>query len=701
MSTLAAIRLPRWIGVTSAQSLRQLHVFVDASEKAFAAVAYLRISDSTQATYVSLLVAKSRTAPLKVVSLPRLELCAAVLGARLLSHTRRELRISIDEMHLWSDSTVALAWLRGEPSRWTTYVANRVSEFQTTVPDIRLHHVGTKDNPADCASRGVTSAHLLDHPLWWHGPGWLTSPSSTWDDALPALTTTEEEKSSAASFHATTPVTPPLLLRYSSLSQLLRITAWCLRWRNRMPQNESQGLQLRPEELRQAELRLTRLAQHCDYADVVTALSTRRPIGRSTRLLAMAPFLDDQGILRVGGRIKHSLLSYDEQHPVILAPESPLTHLIIEHHHRRTLHGGVQLTLASIRQRYWIPQGRQAVKKCISRCVVCLRWRAATRDQRMGDLPPTRVTPARPFLHTGVDYAGPVLIRTTAGRGHKAIKGYVAIFVCFSSRAVHIEAVTDYTAAAFIAAFRRFSSRRGLCSTLTSDCGTNFVGADQELRRMFAASSKEVATISHYLSSEGVRWKFNPPAAPHFGGLWEAAVRSVKHHLRRVLGDATLTYEELTTVLCQVEACLNSRPLHALTDDPEDLRPLTPGHFLVGGPLLGIPEPSLHDVPTSRLSRWQQQQQRIEHFWRRWSSEYLHQLQTRKKWTTTQPSLAIGELVLIKSELTPPCKWPLARIIEVHPGSDGLNRVVTVKTAASKFKRPITKIVPLYRDSEP
>ncbi|XP_076660859.1 uncharacterized protein LOC143364349 [Halictus rubicundus] len=217
---------------------------------------------------------------------------------------------------------------------------------------------------------------------------------------------------------------------------------------------------------------------------------------------------------------------------------------------------------------------------------------------------------------------------------------------------------------------------------------------------MFRASSKEAAAIAGQLSKEGVRWKFIPPGAPHFGGLWEAAVRSVKHHLRRVVGDHAHTYEELATFLCQVEACLNSRPLQALTDDPEDLTPLTPGHFLVGGPLLATPEPTLHDVPTSRLSRWQQLQQRVEHFWRRWSAEYLHQIQTRRKWTTTQPSLGVGDLVLVKSEATPPTKWPLARITDAHPGADGHVRVITVRTATTSFTRPVTKIVRLLQTGE-
>ncbi|XP_029163433.1 uncharacterized protein LOC114934891 [Nylanderia fulva] len=214
----------------------------------------------------------------------------------------------------------------------------------------------------------------------------------------------------------------------------------------------------------------------------------------------------------------------------------------------------------------------------------------------MGDLPRARVTPSRPFQHTGVDLAGPVWLRTTRGRGHKAYKGFLVVFVCFSSRAVHLEAVSDYTAEAFLAAFRRFVSRRGLCTVVYSDCGTNFVGADRQLKALFKAAGREIQTIVGRLADRGVRWSFNPPAAPHFGGLWEAAVKAVKHHLRRTIGEARLTFEELSTFLTEVEACLNSRPLEALTDDPDDLRALTPGHFLVGSPLLAIPEPSLLDA---------------------------------------------------------------------------------------------------------
>ena len=265
--------------------------------------------------------------------------------------------------------------------------------------------------------------------------------------------------------------------------------------------------------------------------------------------------------------------------------------------HRRTLHGGTQLTLATLRQRYWILQGRQRVKALIHRCPTCIRWRATTGQQLMGDLPAPRVTPARPFQHVGVDYAGPVSLLVVRGRGQCTHKGYVALFICLSTRAVHLELVSDCSTEAFIAALRRFTSRRGLCTSIQSDQGTNFVGADRVLREMLALRDNRRGLIHSTLLKEGIEWRFKPPAAPHFGRLWEAAVKSTKYHLRRVIGEQHLTFEELSTLLHQIEACLNSRPFIAMSDDPGDLSVLTPGHFLIGDALLSLPDPAVEDVP--------------------------------------------------------------------------------------------------------
>lgn len=223
----------------------------------------------------------------------------------------------------------------------------------------------------------------------------------------------------------------------------------------------------------------------------------------------------------------------------------------------------------------------------------------------MGDLPARRVQRYRPFLHSGIYFAGPISIRLSKGRGTKSHKGYIAVFVCLTSRAVHLEVVSGYSTEDFLQVYRRFVARRGICATLSSDCGTNFIGANKELRILFERASPQSREIAQLLANYGTQWLFNLPSAPHFGGIWEAAVKSVKFHLKRIIGEALLTFEEMSTLLTQVEACLNSRPLQPLSDDPTDLSALTPAHFLIGTSTLTIPEPSTMEDNTPRLSRWQ------------------------------------------------------------------------------------------------
>jgi hypothetical protein len=234
----------------------------------------------------------------------------------------------------------------------------------------------------------------------------------------------------------------------------------------------------------------------------------------------------------------------------------------------------------------------------------------------MDQLPSSRVTPSRPFSRTGLDYAGPILCRTTSGRGHKSFKAYIVLFVWMATKAIHLEVVSDLTSSAFLAAYRRFVSRRGLCAELFSDNGTTFVGADAELRCMFRAVSEFYKDVSPQLIQDGTSWSFIPPYAPHFGGLWEAGVKSVKSLLLKAVGSHTLTFEELTTVLAQVEACLNSRPLTPLSSDASDLSVLTPSHFLIGSTLVVVPELPIDEDPSRIISRWRLVQQAQQQFWR-------------------------------------------------------------------------------------
>ncbi|XP_036146902.1 uncharacterized protein LOC118646983 [Monomorium pharaonis] len=318
----------------------------------------------------------------------------------------------------------------------------------------------------------------------------------------------------------------------------------------------------------------------------------------------------------------------------------------------------------------------------------------------MGDLPASRVSPPpRAFSWCGLDYAGPVRVRASAGRGITSRKAYIALFICMSTRAIHLELVGDYSSSAFRGAFTRFCSRRGLPQTIYSDNGTTFVGADKELTAAYKAAISDPNFLNQ-TATDRISWHFIPPSSSHFGGLWEAGVRSMKHHLRRVIGSHTLSIEEFTTLLCQVEACLNSRLIAPLSDAFDDYQYLTPGHFLIGSAITTPPAPSLLTIPENRLSRWLTVRQLSERFWRLWASDYINTLQQRTKWRQITSPIEVGRLVCLRNPNLPPCKWELGRIIQVHPGADGLTRVVTIKTATSTYVRPIGKLCVLPVDCE-
>lgn len=313
----------------------------------------------------------------------------------------------------------------------------------------------------------------------------------------------------------------------------------------------------------------------------------------------------------------------------------------------------------------------------------------------MGSLPESRIViPGRPFEKCGVDYAGPFYHKDGSRKTAKFLKCYIAIFICFATKAVHIELAMDLSTEAFLNVLKRFISRRGCPSDIYSDNGLNFVGANHELKELATLFNNQATQrqIVDYMTIKKINWHFIPPRAPHHGGLWEAAVKSAKRHLVRITKDAHLKYEELETLLVQIEAIMNSRPLTPMSSDPADLTSLTAGHFLIGTPLTSYPEPSLKELPINRLSRWQHVEQLRQHFWRRWSREYLHQCQGRSQWKIQKNPIHTGQLVILQEDNAPPMSWPLARIVEVHPGKDDVIRTVTVRTNKGIYKRPITRL---------
>lgn len=693
---LKTLRLPRWINTTPGSSM-ELHGFCDASMDAYSAVVYLRVTGENGVVTMHNLSAKTKVAPLKVISLPRLELCGAALLTKLMVEVRTAMHLEDVHIQCWTDSTIVLAWLRAEPSRFSVFVANRISEIQRNSSFDHWRHVRSEHNPADCASRGITPSKLVTHELWWSGPPWLLNQRNDWPIEAKFGETSEEMRAHAHSVTTTKENWQfDLITTVSSWRRLARITAWCRRFgancRATPASRETTGLTVR--ELCEARDFWVRDAQGGAFESELRCLRNDTPIGKSSRLKALNPILSSDNIVRVGGRLANAeTLSPHARSPSIIPKRSPLSALIVADAHNQTLHGGPSLMLAYMRRSYWVIDGPKEVKRYVKSCVKCFRWRASPSSQMMAALPAARVVPSRPFVNTALDYSGAIKVRASRGRGQHASKAYVCVFVCLATKAVHIELASDLSTDAFIAAYERFVARRGLCVNLYSDNATNFVGA----ARVFLRSERALfdASVQSTLAARGTNWHFSPPLSPHFNGLAESAIRSVKHHVRRIIGDTTLTFEEMSTVLSKIEACLNSRPLHPMSSEPTDFDVLTPGHFLIGEPTVTIPSLNATSEGPVGINRWKLMKQLVQRFWARWSVDYLHTLQQRRKWQISEPNLRVGDMVLVLEDNQPPSKWAIGRIIETHPGDDGRVRVVTIRSRDSTYKRSVVRVARL------
>lgn len=670
----------------------ELHGFCDASKSGYGACIYLRTKNENGLFSVNLICAKSRVAPLKTITIPRLELCGAVLLSNLLTKVKNHINLPIQQCYYWTDSTIVLSWLKGNAVDWKVFVAHRVSEIQSLTDINQWHHVTSNNNPADILSRGITPAKLLNATIWWHGPPYLLS------EHLPLLDTfIQNQDIPERKIVMVTVNVPelPVFTRFSSFVKLQRVIGYCLRFINNcrnQPSNKSNHLSCK--ELRDSTIIIIRYIQRREFATEYCNLRSGAAMTNNSSLQPLKPFMDENLLIRVGGRLRHAPISYQQKFPIIL-PKHHVTQLLIKLEHERQLHSGPTGTLCALRQKYWPLSARNQIRKIIHQCIPCFRAKPRNANPIMGDLPPNRFNTTRPFYNCGIDYLGPISVKEGFKRSRRTFKTYVALFVCFATKAIHLELVGDLTTDCFLNALKRFISRRGIVKNIYSDNAANFVGAQRELSslaELFKSQSFQDNVIDS-LSISDIKWHFIPARAPHFGGIWEAGVKSVKYHLRRVLGNSLITYEEMYTLLSCIEACLNSRPLCQLTNDPNDIDALTPGHFLIGRPLTAPAEPSILHLQQNRLSRWQYIEQLRQHFWARWSKEYLGQLQGRSRWrTSSDKAIQPGALVVLKEDNLPPLMWRLARITELHPGADGVVRVVTVKTSSGFTKRAVRNI---------
>ena len=492
----------------------QMHGFSDASEKAYGACIYLRSTDIHGKHHSFLVCSKSRVAPVSsnTMTLPRLELCAALLLAQLVTTAKKALQIAFSKVYLWSDSTIALQWIKTEPHTQPTFIANRFAGIQRLTSSCEWRHVPPQDNPADLVSRGQIPQEFLDSPIWKNGPCWLLHEKTHWPEKMHLDKAPPKRLFIAAPIHVKVmQAQKNLLEKYSSMAKLQRHIAYLLRFLYNLKNKANKFIgPLSEAELDASTRRIIQLTQSAEFFKEIGHLKHGEKIDDGSRLIPLNPFVDNQGILRVSGRLVHLELSYEQKHPILMPANHHITRLIIREEHLRLKHAGAQATLYSVRERYWPLDGRNVTRRIIHR--------------ELNEL--------------------------------------------------------------------------------------------NELYQLLL-SSEHNKNVQQFLMSERITWHFIPPGAPHFGGLWEAAVKSFKHHLLRTVGDILLTYEQLETCIIEIEAILNSRPISPMSTDPNDLRPLTPGHILIGGPLTSFPQIDFSDTASNRLSAWEHSQKIREHFWKR------------------------------------------------------------------------------------
>ena len=717
LSDIEKIEVPRCLRSCDDDELLefQLHVFGDASSEAYGAVAYTRCIYRLKVT-THFVCSKTRVAPLTAMSIPRLELMAAVLCVRLGLSVAKTLEVSLSNIRFWSDSMNVLHWIRNRSRNFKPFVANRIGEIQIVSSPIQWRYVPTDQNPADIASRGMQLSRLSQEVLWWNGPEFLLMLEADWpqyavDTRLPDTSTCELKKSSLQVMFVDTCLSAvssnkcqPVLLsdrlnpdHYSDWKRLIRVCAWIRRFANNcfMQKQDRIDGELQVDEIQEAENIVLKACQQKMFADEYKALCQGKSLSNHSKLRVPNPRIDDDGLLRADTRLVNAeYLPQDVRYPVILPRKHGVTKLIVKLEHEEGGHVcGTNHILSELSKSFWIMSAREAIRDWENSCMTCKRRKARSATQLMAPLPISRLKlpePLRCFAYTAVDYAGPFI--TVQGRGRVQMKRYLCLFTCMSTRAVHLEMSYGLDTDSFLNALYRFINRRGCPDEMTSDNGGNFVGAEKELRVLAAELDRHKIVKS--TASRGIKWIFNPPLAPHFGGVFEIMIKAAKRAIYAILNSAHVTDEELMSAFIGAEALVNSRPLTYQSCNPRDVLPLTPSNFL-HGELGRSAVPVTVDADRHPRNRWRRVQELIRHFWHRWLQEWIPSLSSRKKWTTSNRDFRVGDVVLMMNSDAVRGHWPLGRVIATHPGKDGHVRVVDVQIGNTVFSRAVTSLCPL------
>ena len=676
-----------------------LHIYADASPKCYGVVAYL-----VENNFVQFLVAKSRVAPTKAPSLAQLELTAVNIGARLGKYIKITYAkyIAIKTIVLFTDSLNVVAWLKSTVVSNKPYVRQRVSNIRDLLPEANIAHVPGNQNPADYLTRGQSTKEFMRHSPSYLNPEYSLTCENSEKEILTVTNTvvaTPIKLAEIEVFHE--PVID--VKNYSSFPKAVRVTSYVLKFIAKLKRsilktsNEIVPSNLSVKDLKSAETALIKIYQYSYFTDIVEFFRSNGKIKIAPNLVHQLNLVLVDDIIKVKTRLQHSNVDERSVWPVLLPRHCPLTALIIRNAHTHLLHSGVNAVLCHLRERWWVPAGRQAVRAVLRKCVPCKKVIGKPyTSPRDPPLPSERVLGARPFQFTGLDYSGAIEVKDKKS----IIKAYIALFTCLITRAIHLELAESLSTEDFLRVLTKFSSRRSYPQLLYSDNASSFHAASETLK-VFAESGK----VGSYLMNNNIQWKFITPRAPWQGGAWERMIGLTKTCMKKVIGKALLTRQELDVLLTQIECVLNDRPITYVSNDLNYVYPLTPAHLMYGFKLREFPnfvptdvmlDPSYND----RLKVSDFYVQRIEvlkQFNSRWEKEYLTSLRERFSVKNGSCPIKAGQIVLI-ADNRPRVYWKMGVVTRLIRGTDKCTRIAELKTSAGKMLRSIKQLYPLEVD---
>ena len=665
-------------------------IFCDASSDSYGAVAYIWTCTKSEKTHTRLCMARCNLSPRHKLTIPRLELQAAVLGAQVGHIIANSIGISKKDIRYFTDSQNVLWWIKNPSRTLREFVANRVEKIDNLSLIENWNHVKGEENPADVLSRGCSAEMLADHELWWNGPAFLRNRDwlNAKDDCV-IQPSPEAELELKKPKILVTMVDNPFVnfLRYDSWYKLIRL--WARVWKivrffqdkKLRDLNYAVLWRVSPKEFQDSELFLVGQMQRQAYAQTIKTLQSSGTIHKTDELVQLQPVLYD-GILRANARFgSHKKLPYSKKHPIILPKNHPGTQLIIRHYHVEELAhiGGIDRVLSAMNSKYWIVRGKTQINKVLKSCVHCKKCKRRPMEQIQAPIPDYRVPieRVRAFEKVALDVAGHFDIK----QGRSIVKRYALIISDLTYRGLHNEDLTKLDTASFIQALERFSARRGKPSYIRCDNGTNFKSGKRELEELLGNLNKDIL----YEKYPMITWDFAKPMAPHTNGIIERIVGLVKNGMKAIITTGLLTEEEFRTVLTRVEGLINGRPLTYVGSHPGDLKPITPSDFYAGTTDINL-IPVFHDEESDPHFSYRERHKHVHHvldrFWQRFVQEYVPTLnQFTTKWTHASPEIKVGDVVMLleKSEAG---RYPLALVEKTLPNpQDGKVRNVVLTLA--------------------